>query len=327
MSVALSFGIPLALAALAAVALWPRAPRLSASLWALGLPSFLWAFWGAPGFVPGFFGLGLTFFVLRAWTAVREAPDFSRARYLRYVLDFSQVVPAQQEPPPPRPQVWRRARRGLALGALGGALIGLGSSIQLWRAHPFLEDLYVVVETALVGTCAADLLVAGLWLGGHRMPDLHDGSFVRACSLRDFWRRWNGAVSCVLGYACFQPLARQRRRLGPRLALALGALAAFAASGFLHAFPLLCATESRRLNALLAASTLAFFLLHGLGAIVEGAFPRAWRSGWQGRVWVLGLFAATSWLYPGPLAALFGLHGRTYDSLTSLQLLRALGLV
>ena len=103
-------------------------------------------------------------------------------------------------------------------------------------------------------------------------------------------------------------------------------LCVFAASGLIHGVPLLLGGEERLLWLGLAAGTLAFFLLHGLGTLAEGLLPRRLREGLAARAFVYGTFLVTLPLYPAPLLTLMGLHGRPIESLTPVVVARALGL-
>lgn len=310
------FGAAAALAAASAALLWPRHPRLAVLPWVLLVPAFLLLFAQAPGVPQVFLGLGVCFFPFRALDAAFQVQARGRLDYLRWMTDFTRIPARDERPAPPAAAIRRRALRALTCLALGVGLLVTGFQLEPWRTSRYLDDLFLVAEAALLFTALADLIATALWSSGEPQPDLHDGSFLRATSLRAFWTRWNGPVSGVLARGVFAPItARGRRRLG------LGVFAAFLASGTFHALPFLVAPLAPRLRLALAGVGLLFFALHGAIVLLEGTRLRRWLGPRGGRALVWLTFAATAPLYPSAMGVAVGFHGRPPEALTLAPLL------
>jgi hypothetical protein len=190
-------------------------------------------------------------------------------------------------------------------------LIVLGNDWRLWQASQFghfLDDQLVVLDIALGAAGVHGLIVGIGQLFGRPVSGLLDHPF-RSTSLCEFWgRRWNRLVQINLVAGFYRPLARTGRPT-------LGLVAAFAASGTMHAVAVLGAGPLR-VVALPCACVLWCFLGHGAAVLIEQ------RLGWDerpvgrwsyalARIRTLLLFLA---LTPGliePFAAVANVHGRS----------------
>jgi hypothetical protein len=322
----LVFGLGFAVTNLVALALWPRRRGAIVPLM-LAANVLLYAlFWETPGAVPVALAMALAGGTLRANDLAQSLPtDTPRGQFLR-VWFFLARHP--KDPPRPSPELAPalRAGRGLALVGLGVGALLLGNQVQLWQTQPYLDDLWMAAELGLVYLGTVELaspLAHRAGVTEHLL--LVEGlspRFLIAPSLRTFWSsEWNRPVSGALRRGVFDPLGG-RRRLG------LGLLGVFLASGLLHGPPLLLAAggAQRRLWCVLALTSTAFFVLHGLVCLLEGALARG-RRRWLGRLSFYATFLLTLPLYPAPLFVVFGAHGRPVESSTPLVLLRWAGLL
>ena len=220
----------------------------------------------------------------------------------------------------------RRPGRLLARGALAmGACVALlvaGDAVRLWRWSRFLDDLLVFVEVAVGAAGIHDMIVgvAALAFGRH-VRGLLDRPEL-STSLSQFWgRRWNRQVQTDLDRGFFRPLARRGRWRA-------GTMAAFAASGVMHAVAVLDA-DRWEVTLLPAAGVMFFFLLNGALILIEQAFqsraaparhgPAPLGGGHAGerrsqllwrRIATLTAFAVLSPLLLDPFAAVTHVHGR-----------------
>jgi len=218
------------------------------------------------------------------------------------------------------------ARGVLAMGACVGLLVA-GDVVRLWQWSRYADDLLVFVEVAVgaAGMHDAFVGVAALAFGRH-VRGLLDRPELSA-SLSEFWgRRWNRQVQADLDRGFFRPLAR-------RGAWRAGTLAAFAASGVMHAVAVMDA-DRWSVTLVPAAGVMFFFLLHGALILVEQALrTRAGRSAEDAppasrglgvghpvassrpglrrrRVATLTVFALLSPLLLDPFACVTHVHGR-----------------
>jgi hypothetical protein len=134
-----------------------------------------------------------------------------------------------------------------------------------WAAYPFL------LEHAIKSTCLAACTVwafhtnTALWrLAGAPAAFFTAKNVLWAYSPADFWRRWNRPMYRWLLENIYKPLGGRRN---PHLAT----LGAFAVSGLLHEY-LFGVTLQR-----VTGYPTAFFLLHGLAAVLTRRFkPAGW---------------------------------------------------
>jgi hypothetical protein len=229
----------------------------------------------------------------------------------RVVLDL--IVPDDLFVPTATPR--RRPLLTTAFGMTGVAgcilLIIWGNDWRLWQRSllvRLLDDQLVLLEVA-VGAAGVHYLIVGIaGLCGHSVEGFQNHP-LRSASLAEFWaRRWNRMVRGNLKRGFFQPHARAGR---PEL----GLLAAFAASGVLHAMAVAGAGRPS-LIALPMASVMGFFLLHGVLVLAEKrlGWHRAPQGPWPrllARVRTIIVFAALSPLLIDPFACVTGVHGRT----------------
>ena len=134
-----------------------------------------------------------------------------------------------------------------------------------WAAYPFL------LEHAVKSTCLAAWTIwafqanTALWrLAGAPAAFFTTKNVLRAYSPADFWRRWNRPMYRWLLENVYKPLGGRRN---PHLAM----LGAFAVSGLLHEY--LFGVTLRHVT----GYPTAFFLLHGLAAVLTRRFkPAGW---------------------------------------------------
>ncbi len=134
-----------------------------------------------------------------------------------------------------------------------------------WTAYPFLLE-HAVKSTALAAwTLWAFQANTALWrLAGAPAAFFTVKNVLWAYSPADFWRRWNRPMYRWLLENVYKPLGGRRN---PHLAI----LGAFAVSGLLHEY-LFGVTLHR-----VTGYCLAFFLLHGLAAVLTRRFrPTGW---------------------------------------------------
>jgi len=134
-----------------------------------------------------------------------------------------------------------------------------------WTAYSFLLE-HATKSTALAAwTIWAFQANTALWrLAGAPAAFFTTKNVLWAYSPADFWRRWNRPMYRWLLENVYKPLGGRRN---PRLAM----LGAFAVSGLLHEY-LFDAIFHR-----VTGYCLAFFLLHGLAAVLTRRFkPTGW---------------------------------------------------
>jgi len=184
------------------------------------------------------------------------------------------------------------AWEALALGCyLVWCRVPAGSGVGWWltRWSFALFFAYTLTEGAYF------VLSAGYHLAGFATPPLH---IVPAASrsVQEFWgARWNRTVSSWLGETCFRPLARRRKPL-------LGAVAAFSASGVLHAYIAWVAVGG-------AMAVLSFFYFFAQSVLMLVEVPLRVRK-WQpvaGHVWAVFWMVLLSPGFTEPMARTLGL--------------------
>jgi hypothetical protein len=279
-------------------------------------------FWDHTGFFAVALAMTAAGHLVRAFDAVFGFPEASRKQSLLFMLFLIRHPTRDLRRKLTTPPL-RRSARGLLSLAAGFALLGLGQRAQIWRWAPYLDDLLMAAELGVVFLGSVDLITPIARRFGLDelllFVDALTPDFAWSPSLRVFWgSRWNSPVHNMLRRGVFTPLGGRRR-------VASATLVVFGVSGFMHAVPMLLGGEERLLWLGLAAGAMGFFVAHGLAVLAEGKLPKRLRKGAVGRFVVYGTFLATLPLYPAPLFALAGVHGRPIESATPVLLARALG--
>ncbi|MFO0725121.1 MAG: MBOAT family protein [Myxococcota bacterium] len=295
------------LLALIAVWAWPRWRWLTIGGWALVplLAAALFRPYAGP--IVTVLELVLCVCSLRAIDGALNIPGVRRLELLRYALDLSRSIGVSAAPT--RRSGLIRASRGALLLALG-LLAGLWMrSAALWRQHGYLDDLAAVAVGGMLFTGLADIAIGSAWLLGSPVPDVHDARFPLSNGLVEFWgRRWNRSFGGTLSRVIFRA-RRMRRRPS------LGVMLTFFVSGLAHALPMLVAFADLRASALLAGAAMLFFLLHGIGVLLESALPRRLRQGLAPRVLLWATWALTAPLYAPAILVAIGLLDRPLSTL------------
>ncbi len=311
----------MALTGVAAALLRRRAPRAAVAVAAFPAVCSLAIFWRPPGPVGVLVSMWAFLFLLRALDARVTRRDGSSLDHALYCL-WLRTHPSEDRPAPRRKAWLVRGLRGAILCSITVALVALGRHLRPWQRHPLADDALSAIEVATGLMGVVDIFTFLAWRFGIRtfLVDGLDPRFPLAPSLGAFWAtRWNRPAAGVLRRGIYVPCGGRRAPLR-------GVLLVFLASGLMHAAPILLGGTDRVLWAWLAAGTLAFFVLHAAGVIVEGALGRHGRHGILGRAILVGVFAVSVPLYPAPLAIVLGLHGRPPGTASVLAIPRALGL-
>jgi hypothetical protein len=211
----------------------------------------------------------------------------------------------------PAPPPYRTVPVTLMLGVLGVGscvlLLFAGADLQIWRRSRLADDLLVCLEVG-VGTMGINNLIIGIRAALGRPVDGLQERPMLSASLAEFWgRRWNRLVARNLARGFFRPLCR---RGWP----ALGVLAAFAASGVMHAVPVLAAGPLPR-SIGPAVVVMFFFILHAALVLAERALgwhhpPRGGPLLLLARARTVFLFVLLSPLLLDIFADITGIHGR-----------------
>ena len=300
---------------------WRRVGRalVLGALWASPLAT------SGPGAVQLALGLLVTYLGIRAAALAHSA----RGRVLPGAGEIARELliprPLLAERPAPVHHPGRRIARGVLAMAACVALLVVGDAVRLWRWSCYADDLLVFVEVAVGSAGIHDTFVGVAALAFRRnVRGLLDRPALSA-SLSEFWgRRWNRLVQADLDRGFFRPLAR-------RGAWRAGTMAAFAASGVMHAVAVLDA-DRWEVTLVPAAGVMSFFLLHGALILVEQALrsrtapparlgppgsrlggepPARRRSHLLGRrIATMTVFALLSPLLLGPFASVTHVHGR-----------------
>jgi hypothetical protein len=152
-----------------------------------------------------------------------------------------------------------------SLGIVSGlALAALGQHLGIAARGVLLDSIWKTFEIYLLAGGSNHLLVGSFALAGFQLRDGFRYPIL-AHSVLDFWGRYNVWIHRWLKQNIFEPIGRKRRRP------VLGILAVFATSGLLHEYLLLPFDRS------LLGWQLAFFLIHGLGAIAGAGIGRMFR--------------------------------------------------
>jgi hypothetical protein len=160
--------------------------------------------------------------------------------------------------------VIRRFGAGLAGLASGLAVAAVGQMYAVREWGVLVDGSFKSLEIYLMAGGADSLLVAVFALAGYRISDLFRYPIL-AHSILDFWSRYNVSIHRWLKRTIFEPITRRRR---PALAL----LAVFGFSGLVHDYLFLPAAPET------FGWQLAFFGLHGLGAIAGFQLGRIFRA-------------------------------------------------
>ena len=186
---------------------------------------------------------------------------------------------------------WTLLHAVIALGALA-LLFALPRGLPFW-----MQALRLLLGGAVVYggmEAIAGALRLGHRLAGIEIPPLQDRPLL-SLSIREFWnRRWNRPVSGWLDAFVFEPVAKRR-------GATVGLLAAFAASGLLHAWVFLASV-----GWIAAISAGLFFVFQGFFVLVESFVDIRKASNGLRRMWTLGLLALSSPLFVDPVLRVFG---------------------
>jgi hypothetical protein len=282
-------------------------------------------------YMPGPFAVVSTMSIVvatvRASDIARTLPTAMPRRRFLLTLLFLERHPLDA----PRPQVqlapkWRVAR-GAALLTLCLGLNLASRAARPWELCPYLHDLLLALELGLGYLGSVELITPLARRLGLTELSIHvDGlapGFLWSRSLRRFWgQNWNRPTSGMLRRGVFDAVGGRRR-------LTLAVLATFFVSGLFHGPSLALAAGGALRPACLwlAALGTAWFVVHGLGCLLEGALNRGRGRRWVGRAVFYATFLVTVPCYPAPFFIALGLHGRTIDEATPVILLRWAGLV
>ena len=312
------------LASVAAGLASARHANLAALVFAVPALASLPIFWCSPGgtaVVASMYGFQVLLRALDARVTFRVAPGVpptlrSGVEYALYCL-WHRTHPSEDRLVKRTSSRARAVRvaRGVTLLATVLALWSVGGRAELWRHHPYLEDILVAAELALGLMGLVDIItfVAATFGLKHFLVDGIGPGFAWSSSLSVFWATtWNRPTAGVLQRGIFVPVGGRRARVR-------GVLLVFLACGVMHAAPILLGGEDRVAWAWLAVGTLAFFLIQAVGVLVDAAFRRR-----GGRPLFVAVFALSLPLYPAPLAIAFGIDSRPPESATLIVAARAL---
>lgn len=194
----------------------------------------------------------------------------------------------------------RVAKESLARAAVHAVVLALGA-VLVWLAPASLPARWplrwlggVMIAYGYIDVAASLARAALAAIGLDVDPMQRDPVLAKSAS--EHWgERWNRVVSSWLRRHVFLPVTRRTR--SPRLAL----IAAFSFSVLLHAFMTLAALDAAH-----ALTMGAYFASQGAVVLLEGVLPIArWPTPVQ-RAWTIGVVAGPSWLFVGPMLAMFG---------------------
>lgn len=160
------------------------------------------------------------------------------------------------------------ARRlaGGACGVIAGLLLAaVGEALDMPARGIWADGAFKVFEIYALAGGANSLMVGAFALAGYRVADGFRYP-VFAGSVLDFWSRYNVWIHGWLERHIFEPIGRRWRRP------ALGILAVFGLSGLYHEYLFLPAVPGA------VGFQLAFFSLHGLGAVAGAGLGHLYRA-------------------------------------------------
>ncbi len=279
---------------LAAVQCMARTPLRLAATVALLIGAIALPFWMPAAAIPRALASALSLLALVKVLRVGEDPARwpPRLRTWHALAPFdvdkaSVVAPGLDR----RLLAWTLGHAALAVGALA-LLFVLPRALPIW-----MQALRLLLGGAVV--YAGMEAIAGALRIGHRLvgievPPLQDRPLL-ALSIREFWnRRWNRPVSGWLDAYVFGPIAKRR-------GATVGLLAAFVASGLLHAWVFLASV-----GWIAAISAALFFVFQGFFVLVESFVDIRKASDGLRRMWTLGLLALSSPLFVDPVLRVIG---------------------
>jgi hypothetical protein len=158
----------------------------------------------------------------------------------------------------------KRFAAGLPSVACGLALAALAQHLGIPARGVLLDSIWKTFEIYLLAGGSNQLLVGTFALAGFQLRDGFRYPIL-AHSILDFWSRYDVMIHRWLKQHIFEPIGLRRRKP------ALGILAVFATSGLLHEFLFVPIDRS------LLGWQLAFFVMHGLGAIAGAGTGRVFR--------------------------------------------------
>jgi hypothetical protein len=161
--------------------------------------------------------------------------------------------------------VGRRLAAAVPGLVFGLALAALGQRLALPERSILLDSAFKTVEIYLLAGGLNHLLVAAFAGAGYRLGDAFRYP-VLACSVLDFWSRYDVWIHRWLKRNLFVPIGLRKRK--PVRAV----LAVFAFSGVLHEYLFAPVTSE------VLGWQFTFFGLHGLGAITGNWLGRAYQT-------------------------------------------------
>ncbi len=159
----------------------------------------------------------------------------------------------------------RRVAGGACAVVAGLALAAVGQALDVSTWGPWADSSLKVFEIYALAGGANSLMVGTFALAGFRATDGFRYPIL-ATSVLDFWSRYNVWIHRWLERHIFEPIGRRRRRP------VLGILAVFALSGLFHEYLFLPAVPA------VLGLQLAFFSLHGVGAVAGAGLGRRIRA-------------------------------------------------
>jgi D-alanyl-lipoteichoic acid acyltransferase DltB (MBOAT superfamily) len=157
-----------------------------------------------------------------------------------------------------------RFAAGLPSLLAGLVLAAFGQRLGIPDEGLLIDSIWKTLEIYLLAGGLNHLTVGSLAVAGFQVKDAFRYPFLPH-SVLDFWARYDVLIHCWLKHHIFEPIGLKRRRP------AAGVLAVFATSGVLHEYLFLTVDRA------LLGWQLAFFLLHGLGALAGSGIGRLYR--------------------------------------------------
>jgi hypothetical protein len=269
-------------------------PLVLGGAWSTPLP------WGThPLLLTWFLGMGCVTTFLRALCLLATPlPEGAFVRALAFLLLWPDADVRAFAAPSARPRLPTALRRwamAVLKSAVGLTLVMFGASLGLPTRSAALDVVFMLFEVWAFGSAASDLVVGAMALAGLQLEDAFDWP-LRARSVLELWARYDRWFGRGLRIIVFDRIGHRRP--------AQAVLATFFASGVLHEVLFDSVVPA------LAGRQLAFFLLHGLGAVGLAALERRLRPpGAVSRALTLLFVLATAPLFFSCLSPLGSLHG------------------